>query len=250
MPRQFEFAHNLHHCATAAMVSHAEMEKRAQHLKAQIGETEASLPAHERTYRALRDMILFGALTPGEPVTIQGLTDRLRTGMTPVREALRRLTAEGALMAQGNRRIMVPVLDLPALGELTDARLALETNLAARAAQMVDRPDLAALSRIDTGLDLAMERGDIPAYLRENYRFHTSLYVLADAPILSALTQSLWLRFGPSLRIVCGKAGTSGLPDRHKDLLVALEQKDPTAATRAVEDDIRQGMDLIADNLV
>ena len=53
------------------------------------------IPSHEVTYARLRDMILFGVLEPGQPVTIQGLTAGLDAGMTPVREAIRRLAAEG-----------------------------------------------------------------------------------------------------------------------------------------------------------
>ena len=82
-------------------------------LSAQAG--RAGLPAHEVVYRDLRDLVLFGDLAPGEPVTIQGLVTRLGVGMTPVREALRRLTAEGALESLGNRRIQVPVLDADAV---------------------------------------------------------------------------------------------------------------------------------------
>ena len=52
------------------------------------------IPTHEITYARLRDMILFGLLEPGAPVTIQGLINDLGAGMTPVREALRRLAAE------------------------------------------------------------------------------------------------------------------------------------------------------------
>ena len=58
------------------------------------------IPTHEVTYARLRDMILFGLLEPGAPVTIQGLINDLGAGMTPVREALRRLAAEGALLPQ------------------------------------------------------------------------------------------------------------------------------------------------------
>jgi len=61
------------------------------------------IPTHEVTYGRLRDMVLFGQLEPGQPVTIQGLIRDLEAGMTPVREAIRRLTAEGALTLQGNR---------------------------------------------------------------------------------------------------------------------------------------------------
>lgn len=207
------------------------------------------LPAHERTYRALRDAVLFGALAPGEPVTIQGLTERLNTGMTPVREALRRLTAEGALQTLGNRRIMVPVLDAAAVEELTEARLALEPRLAARAASHADKAGVAALRAIDGRLDHAIARGDVTGYLAENHAFHTQLNALAQAPILTSLVDGLWLRFGPSLRIVCGQVGTRNLPDLHKDLLTALETRDTEAASAAIAGDVAQGMDLIAQNL-
>ena len=48
------------------------------------------IPSHEVTYARLRDMILFGHLAPGAPVTIQGLIAELDAGMTPVREAVQR----------------------------------------------------------------------------------------------------------------------------------------------------------------
>ena len=49
---------------------------------------EAKTPEHQAIYERLRDMILFGEVEPGEPLTIMGLRDRLNAGMTPVREAL------------------------------------------------------------------------------------------------------------------------------------------------------------------
>ena len=205
-----------------------------------------ALPAHERVYRQLRDMILFGALAPGQPVTIQGLTERLDAGMTPVREALRRLTAEGALDFQGNRRITVPVLDARAVDELTVARLALEPELAIRAAERIGADGIAELRAVDAALDTAIAAGDIPRYLKENHRFHARLNGHADAPILTGMVDTLWLRFGPSLRVICGRFGTQGLPDRHKDLIAALEGGPADAVGRAMADDVRQGMGQIA----
>ena len=213
-------------------------------LSAQAG--RAGLPAHEVVYRDLRDLVLFGDLAPGEPVTIQGLVTRLGVGMTPVREALRRLTAEGALESLGNRRIQVPVLDAAAVAELTEARQALEPRLAARAAGRVTGRDVTGLRRIDARLDTAIARGDIGLYLKENHAFHAALNDLAEAPILTALVEGLWLRFGPSLRVGCGQMGTGNLPDLHKDLLAALEAGDARAAAAAMEADVTQGMQLIA----
>ena len=70
-------------------------------------ESPAKVPAHQHVYERVRKLILFGDLAPGQAVTIQGLAETLDAGMTPVREALRRLIAEGALVHQGNRRVSV-----------------------------------------------------------------------------------------------------------------------------------------------
>ncbi|MBO9464277.1 GntR family transcriptional regulator [Tropicibacter sp. R15_0] len=209
----------------------------------------AGLPVHEKVYRDLRDAILFGEFEPGEPLTIQGLVARLDAGMTPVREALRRLTAEGALLAMGNRRIMVPVLDLPDVDELTEARLALEAVLTKRAVLLISEAEIAELAEIDARLDSAIGRGDVSLYLKENHAFHARLNEIAQAPIMTALVDGLWLRFGPSLRVVCGQFGTRNLPDRHKELLTALQERDSDAAVEAIQEDVIQGMDLIRQSM-
>lgn len=205
----------------------------------------AGLPTHELVYRQLRDQVLFGELEPGQPITIKGLTDALGVGMTPVREALRRLTAAGALAFLGNRRIVVPQLDLPALDELAVARRALEPELARRAATRATAGDVARLTETDARLDSAIRRGDVGQYLVENHRFHAELNDLAQAPILTGMVEQLWLRFGPSLRVVCCQFGTRNLPDRHKDVLAALADRDAEAAAAAMEADVRQGMEQI-----
>lgn len=208
------------------------------------------LPTHELVYRDLREQVLFGELEPGQPVTIQGLTDALGVGMTPVREALRRLTAEGALVFLGNRRISVPVLDMQAIEELTIARKALEPELADRAAQRATMGDVARLAQIDSLLDAAIRKGDVRRYLVENHRFHAELNSLAQAPILTEMVDRLWLRFGPSLRVVCGQFGTRNLPDLHKDVLAALAARNGAAAAEAMESDVTQGMQQIRQGLL
>ena len=206
---------------------------------------KAGLPVHEQVYRRLRDMILFGEMAPGQPVTIQGLVEQTGAGMTPVREALRRLTAEGALEALGNRRIVVPVLTAGAVSELVAARVAIEPMLARWAAEKISDDVIETLTHTDTRLDSAIAKGDIGLYLKENHLFHAQLNAVAGAPIVTSIVDSLWLRFGPSLRVVCGQVGTQNVPDRHKDLLAALRARDIENAGRAIEEDVVQGMELI-----
>ena len=209
------------------------------------GETHRKIPSHEVTYCRLRDMILFGQLTPGQPVTIQGLTETLEAGMTPVREAIRKLIAEGALELRGNRRVLVPELGTSHLDELAFARLTIEPRLAALAAKHLTSSEISGLSRIDAAIDEAIEDGDVHRYLLNNFRFHFTLYDVAGAPILLSLVRMLWLRFGPSLRVVCGRYGTSSLPDRHEEALAAMRAHDAEALGRAIHADISQGIELI-----
>jgi DNA-binding GntR family transcriptional regulator len=210
----------------------------------------APLPAHETVYRKLREVILFGELTPGQPVTIQGLVDMLGAGMTPVREAIRRLTAEGALEFQGNRRVCVPQLSPGNVDELVYARQAIEPQLALRAAKRADPASHKRLAAIDAQLDEAIVHGDVRAYLELNYRFHSEIYNMAHAPILRALADGLWLRFGPSLRVVCGRIGTKNLPDQHREALIAMQSGDAEAAAEAMRKDVIQGMEQVRDALI
>lgn len=200
------------------------------------------MPAHQVVYEQLRVMILFGDLAPGQAVTIQGLVALLDAGMTPVREALRRLIAEGALTHQGNRRVTVPILTADGLEELGFMRKSLEPMLARRAAERMTPDQIAALSTCDADLNTAISRGDVGGYLTHNYRFHAMLYDAAQSPIMAATVDGLWLRFGPSLRVVCGRFGTSNLPDKHMDLLQALRSGDIDRVEQAMKEDVEQGM--------
>ena len=211
---------------------------------------QTNIPVHEVVYRKLRDLILFGEIAPGQAVTIQGLVERLDAGMTPVREAIRRLTSEGALNFQGNRRIIVPVLSDKNMTELYFLRQTLEPRLIFLAAERAGKEDIARLTRIDSDLDRAIKTGDINQYLRKNYQFHSELYRLADAPILEAVADSLWLRYGPSLRVVCGRLGTLGLTDQHKETLAAMTAGNPQKASEAILEDVTQGIDQIKSSIM
>ena len=201
-------------------------------------------PAHLNVYATLRDRILFGDFAPGQAVTILGLQAELGAGMTPVREALRRLTSEGAIEMLGNRRLCVPVLVRKDVDELFFMRKMLEPELARRATQIIPDDEIEALRAIDAELNDTIERGDVKGYLRQNYLFHKRLYDNADAPVIADTVDRLWLRFGPSQRENCGRIGTANLPDKHIDLLQALAERDVFAAARAAGDDVMQGMKL------
>ena len=58
---------------------------------------DPSPPAHDRVYRKLRLRIMHGEIAPGQAMTIRGVGSEFDVSMTPAREAVRKLAAEGAL---------------------------------------------------------------------------------------------------------------------------------------------------------
>ena len=200
------------------------------------------IPSHELTYAQLRDLVLYGVLAPGQPVTIQGLIADLGAGMTPVREAIRRLTAEGALEPQGNRRVTVPRLQPSVLDQLAFARLTIEPRLAELAVAALTPALIDRLADLDATVNQAILDGNVSAYLTANHAFHFALYEASGATVLVDMARSMWLRFGPSLRVVATLAGAAGLPDQHAEALAAMRAGDGARLARAVKDDIAQGI--------
>jgi len=207
-----------------------------------VARAQTKMPDHERAYRALREMVLYGELAPGQPVTIQGLVEMVDPGMTPVREAIRRLISQGALVFKGNRRVAVPELTLTQFGELAYARRAVEPELARRAIENMEENHIEMLAAEDAAVDMAIEKGDVRAYLEHNHRFHETLYALSGAQVLIAISEMLWLRSGPPLRVMLGRHGTANLPDMHREALAAMRARDPQAVAAAILGDIDQGI--------
>ena len=206
---------------------------------------DRKIPTHEVTYARLRDMILYGVLAPGQPVTIQGLIRDLDVGMTPVREAIRRLTAEGALLPQGNRRVTVPRLTEGLLDQIAFARLTIEPRLAELACGHASTALLARLAALDQPITAAIKGHDVPGYLQHNHAFHFALYEASGAEVLVDIARSLWLRFGPSLRVVVAREGVLALPDLHVEALAAMERGDAAGLAQAMARDIAQGVDQV-----
>uniref|UniRef100_UPI003BAC81F5 GntR family transcriptional regulator n=1 Tax=Stappia sp. TaxID=1870903 RepID=UPI003BAC81F5 len=197
--------------------------------------------------RALRDALLTGRFVPGRPVTLRGLAGELGVSPMPVREALRTVAAGNALEIRENGRIQVPRMTAERFGEILDARLLLEPELARRAAPTLGRGDAAELEAIDTEIDASLENGDVDTYMRLNHAFHFRIYSAAGSSVILPLVETLWLQFGPFMRTVYGRLGTAALVDHHKDAVSAIRAADTEALAAAVAGDIRCGMTLLAD---
>jgi DNA-binding GntR family transcriptional regulator len=206
--------------------------------------------AHEAVYRALRERILFGGFLPGGSVTLRGLAEGLGVSPMPVRDAVRRLTAERALVMRDNRRVLVTPMTRETFDQILFARTALEAELAARALPHIGKSDVDEIVRIDDRLDRAMADGDVSGYMRANYEFHFSIYGHARADVLVGLVESIWLQFGPFMRMAYGRFGTNKLEDHHEAAILAMRRGDARALRDAIAADIGQGMAFIGEGIL
>ncbi len=202
----------------------------------------ARLAAHERLYRQLRGQIMAGELAPGQALTLRGLGRAQGLSMTPVREALRRLAAEGAVTISSSGRVSTPELSPERIEELAALRALIEPELAARALPRAHLALIDRLAAINAANAEAVARADAVAYIRTNLEFHRTLYLRAQSPAMLAMVETLWLQLGPTMRALYGRVRRQEPPRHHRLILAALRAGDEPGLRLAVRTDVTQGL--------
>ncbi|MFD1881406.1 GntR family transcriptional regulator [Paracoccus pacificus] len=198
--------------------------------------------AHERLYRSLRQQILVGELLPGHALTMRGIAQANGVSMTPAREALRRLAAEGALTISSSGRISTPELSNERIEELAALRALIEPELASRALPRAHFALIDRLAAINGAIADAVDRHDAVAYIRSNLEFHRTLYLRAQSPAMLAVIETVWLQLGPTMRAVYGRVRRQEPPRHHRMILAALRAGDEPGLRLAVRADVTQGL--------
>lgn len=210
-----------------------------------IKPVEISVPSHDRLYRTMRSRIMHGELAPGTPLTLRGLGREFGVSMTPAREAIRRLAAEGALTLSSSGRVSTPELTSERIEELASLRGLLEPELAGRA---LPRAHIALIDRlqvINQTIAEAISKRDPVAYIRTNLEFHRTLYLRAQAPAMLAMTETVWLQLGPTMCALYGRLRRTDPPQNHRLIIAALRAGDEPGLRLAMRTDVTQGLKLL-----
>ena len=186
-----------------------------------------------------------GKVTPGSTLSTRGLAEELGVSQTPVREALSRLAADGAVEIRSKRKIVIPSMTVERFDDLLRCRELLEPEAAVRALPHIDAKRLRQLEQIDASIGAALDSGDVNAYMQGNFDFHFLIYGAQPRNTLNRLIETLWLQFGPYMRVVYGRVGTANLVDQHEVAVRAIGAGDAKRLGRAILADIRDGMHLI-----
>lgn len=207
--------------------------------------TDPTGAAHDRVYRALRTRIMHGEMEPGESLTLRGIGKLFGVSMTPARESVRRLVAEGALSLSSSGRVATPALTNERIEELASLRAMLEPELASRALPRAHFALIDRLEAINAGVSQMVARQDASGYIRMNLEFHRTLYLRAQSPAILAMTETVWLQLGPTMRALYGRLRRTDPPYHHKLILAALRAGDEPGLRLAVRTDVTQGLRLL-----
>jgi len=202
--------------------------------------------AHDRVYRGLRTRIMHGDIAPGQALTLRGIGKEFGVSMTPAREAVRRLVAEGALTLSSSGRVATPELSNDRIEELAALRSLIEVELASRA---LPRAHLALIERLQTinaSVSEMVVKQDAVGYIRTNLEFHRTLYLRAQAPAMLAMAETVWLQLGPTMRRLYGRLQHKEPPHNHRLILAALRAGDEPGLRLAVRTDVTQGLRMLA----
>ena len=214
-------------------------------MASQKNTTDTNIAAHDRVYRGLRARIMHGEITPGHPMTLRGLGDEYGVSMTPARESVRRLVAEGALSMYQSGRVATPELSNERIEELAALRALIEVELASRALPRAHMALIERLQRINALIAAAIDDHDAVTYIRTNLEFHRTLYLRAQAPAMLAMAETVWLQLGPTMRKLYGRMQRKEPPLNHKLILAALKSGDEPSLRLAVRSDVTQGLKML-----
>ena len=212
----------------------------------------AALPAdtslRRQVYDSLREGLTAGRYAPGQKLTFRSVGSSLGVSLTPVREALRRLVAEGAFEMQPQRSVRVPLMTKARILELRDIRMAVEGLAAGKAAPLASTRQVAQLRRIAREILAARGRGDNAADRLKIREFHFTLYGIAQQPTLLRLIEGLWLQTGPYMnQLNPDYNGSPRGPETRARIIHAMQAHDAVAARREIENDIRRTLSYVAD---
>jgi DNA-binding GntR family transcriptional regulator len=164
----------------------------------------------------------------------------LHTSITPVREALKLLAAEGYVVGDSYRGATVAPFDITGSNEMLNLRILLETQLVRGAIARATTADVGDLQKLAAEFERAIATGENEAARAANFRFHQRMFELAGLPQTLHFVQILWARY-PFDLINKLEQRVERAAAEHQELLEAFIASDAAAAMLATRRHIESG---------
>ncbi len=196
----------------------------------------------------VRNRVFDGTYAAGEYVRLEQLAAELGISVTPVREALFELRAEGLLAQQPHRGFVVLPVTGRDIADVSDVQAHIGGELAARAAKIITDDQVHELESIQAQLEAAYAGDDHERVVRLNHDFHRAINVAADSPKLAQLMSQI-TRYAPESVFPV----VAGWPKRsmrdHRRVVAALAKRDAEQARAAMAEHLSAGAGPMIDHL-
>ncbi|MEM9565044.1 MAG: GntR family transcriptional regulator [Actinomycetota bacterium] len=195
----------------------------------------------------LRQDILRGRFEPGDRLLEVALADEYAVGRAAIRSALVELTSEGLVQREANRGATVRRISIDEAIQITEARSALETLIAAQAARRATADDHAELRGIIADMEAASGASDGQRYSELNGLLHRRLREMSGHDVASQLVANLRDRAAHHqyrLALMPGRPAES--LDQHRAIVEAVVAGDEEAAAQSMRDHLRSVIDVLS----
>ncbi len=207
----------------------------------------ASEPLRDQILQRCRMMLMAGHVVPGQKLPLRPLAEEFDTSLMPVRDALNRLVADGALELSSSRTIRVPDMSDERLIELHEIRRSLEGLAAEYATPHISVSSIDRMQELIGEMAEALKVDDFDTYIARHFSFHFTLYAAAERETLLGLIDRLWLQVGPYFRqgIEQAKTACENPNVAHIKIVAGLKARDSTMVRTSVEYDVFSAVDFL-----
>lgn len=189
----------------------------------------------EMAYRRIEDMIVTRILPPGSMISEHRLSEDLKCGRTPIREALQRLKLEGFVEIHARRGALVSPVDVTKQLELLEVRRPIEDLVVRLASERATKTEKVELAKLASEILDAAKVGDRPRYLKANRAIHEMRVRAAHNSMLSktsGMINGLSRRFWYSY--IEDTDSFNEAARLHSDILLAIVSGDADRGSAAV----------------
>jgi len=182
---------------------------------------------HEAIFQKLRSLLVEGAITPGSKLNERELAESLNVSRTPIREAIKRLAADGLVELIANRGAIAVQLSQEDVINTFDVIAQLEAYSGELAAKNISDAALSELEALQYEMMASYARRDLSSYYKLNLRIHHLINQAANNPVLGQLFSQVNARI-EALRFRSNQNGVKWekAVEEHQEMIDALKAHD------------------------
>ncbi|GAA4004296.1 GntR family transcriptional regulator [Allokutzneria multivorans] len=194
---------------------------------------DEELSAGERVYLALRERIVSGRFTDGARLVETRLAKRFNVSRTPVREAIKRLTADGLVAPDALKGLVVVAVGPEEMDEIFQVRAALDGLAASLAAERITGDSLARLRHANDRVRAGLAEDDLAEMVAANLAFHAEIYAVAGNGALTRTADGINAFVSrTSSRAFSSVERVREALEEHEEIVAALSRRDGELAER------------------